>query len=89
MAKFIAIADVECGGHYITCHEFREEPGNLDSALKIWMGEMHKEIGFTDDLQRLREQECVTQIDGMDFVGRASFTFGDEYEHCMLTLVIK
>ena len=88
MSEFVAVTNVEDVGHYTTCHAFKNEPHTLDSAFKIWMDEMAEEIGFSGDLGRIRMQESVSHIDGMNFVGRVSFSFGENYDHCMVVFVI-
>jgi len=88
MINFIAVANIENGGHYITSHSFSGETHALDSAFKIWLNEMAEEIGFKNDLIRLMAYESAEFIDGLDFVGRSSFAFGDRYEHCIVTFVI-
>ena len=87
MSQFIAVANIDNGGHYITTHEINDLNFECNAIFRNWVFEMSGEIGFTEENDRILAQETITPIEGMLNVGRASFCFGNDNSHCIVVFI--
>lgn len=89
MKKFVAIANIEPGGHYTTAHEIGDAESSGCSMLEIWVEAMSKEIGFCDERELILEQGTLFPIEEMSRIEMASFVFGGSSEyHCIVIFVM-
>lgn len=86
--RFVAIANIDDGGHYTTVHEI-DQVVNIDSPaiLLVWLNEMVVCLGCDDEIERILDQGSISIVDSISEVGRSSFCFGSNDSHCIVVFV--
>jgi len=86
--KYVAVANVEGGGHFITEHNLIDACCIFDEKVfRTWVVELAKELSLGGEIERIIDQNVMSSVDSMRDVCQASFCFGDEFSHCIVVFI--
>ena len=86
--EYIAVANVDGGGHYTTQHSLTDCTDICDEKVfSHWIEALSGDLSLGAETERIIEQNVMERIDDVSEVSRASFCFGDKWQHCIVVFI--